>query len=55
MEMGVTAIMANTAIATSGNLVQMAEASALPLKRAAQPILRGLAASFKKGPTPRVP
>jgi len=55
MEMGVTAIMANTAIATSGNLVQMAEAFRLAIEAGRTAYLAGLGRVLQKGADPSSP
>ena len=52
MEMGVTAIMANTAIATSGNLVQMAEAFRLAIEAGRTAYLAGLGRVLQTGADP---
>ena len=54
-EMGVTAIMANTAIATSGNLVQMAEAFRLAIEAGRTAYLAGLGRVLQKGADPSSP
>ena len=49
MEMGAAAIMANTAIATAGDIVQMAEAFKLAVKAGRQAYLSGLGRVMEKG------
>ena len=49
MQMGAAAIMANTAIATAGDIVQMAEAFKLAVKAGRQAYLSGLGRVMEKG------
>lgn len=49
MEMGAAAVMANTAIATAGDIVQMAEAFKLAIKAGRQAYLSGLGRVMEKG------
>ena len=49
MEMGAAAVMANTAIATAGDIVQMAEAFKLAINAGRQAYLSGLGRVMEKG------
>ena len=49
MEMGAAAVMANTAIATAGDIIQMAEAFRLAIQAGRQAYLSGLGRVMEKG------
>ena len=49
MELGVTAVMANTAIATAGNIPQMAQAFGMAIKAGRNAYLSGLGRVIDKG------